>query len=58
MAKGAWAGKVCGAGGGGCVFVLAPPDATGAVRASWTRAGAMVLDAVVDPTGVVVTEEE
>ena len=27
-AAGAWAGKVCGAGGGGCVFVLAPPDRT------------------------------
>ena len=23
---GAWAGKVCGAGGGGCVFCLAPPE--------------------------------
>ena len=57
IATGAWAGKVCGAGGGGCVFVLAPPDATDAVRQAWTRAGATVLDAVVDPTGVVVTEE-
>jgi len=57
IAAGAWAGKVCGAGGGGCVFVLAPPAATGAVRQAWTSAGATVLDAVVDPTGVVVTEE-
>ena len=57
IATGAWAGKVCGAGGGGCVFVLAPPDATDAVRQAWTRAGATVLDAVVDSTGVVVTEE-
>ncbi len=57
-AQGAWAGKVCGAGGGGCVFALAPPDATDAVRQAWARAGATVLDAVVDPTGVVVTEEE
>lgn len=56
-AQGAWAGKVCGAGGGGCVFVLAPPAVTGAVRQAWTNAGATVLDAAVDPTGVVVTEE-
>ncbi len=27
VGDGAWAGKVCGAGGGGCVFCLAPPDA-------------------------------
>ena len=25
---GAWAGKVCGAGGGGCLFCLAPPERT------------------------------
>ncbi len=54
---GAWAGKVCGAGGGGCVFALAPPEAAGAVRQAWTRAGAAVLDAVVEPAGVIVTEE-
>ena len=53
-AAGAWAGKVCGAGGGGCVFVLAPPDRTAAVRESWARSGATVLDAVVDPAGVIV----
>lgn len=29
---GAWGGKACGAGGGGCVVFLAPPDRTGAVR--------------------------
>lgn len=54
VAAGAWAGKVCGAGGGGCVFVLAPPDRTAAVRQAWATAGATVLDAVVDPAGVVV----
>ena len=57
VAAGAWAGKVCGAGGGGCVFVLAPPAATSAVRHAWARAGATVLAAVVDPAGVIVTEE-
>jgi D-glycero-alpha-D-manno-heptose-7-phosphate kinase len=29
---GAWGGKACGAGGGGCVVFLAPPDRTGEVR--------------------------
>jgi len=29
---GAWAGKACGAGGGGCVVFLSPADRTGAVR--------------------------
>jgi D-glycero-alpha-D-manno-heptose-7-phosphate kinase len=32
IAAGAWSGKACGAGGGGCVVFLAPPDRTGAVR--------------------------
>ena len=54
---GAWAGKVCGAGGGGCVFALAPPDAAPRVRHAWSSAGAAVLDAVVEPAGVIVTEE-
>ncbi|MEP7117506.1 MAG: hypothetical protein ABI880_07990, partial [Acidobacteriota bacterium] len=57
MAAGAWAGKVCGAGGGGCLFVLAPPEAIGTVRAAWSQAGATVLDAVVESRGVIVTEE-
>jgi D-glycero-alpha-D-manno-heptose-7-phosphate kinase len=54
---GAWAGKVCGAGGGGCVFVLAPPEATGAVRQAWARGGHTVLDAAVESAGVIVTED-
>jgi D-glycero-alpha-D-manno-heptose-7-phosphate kinase len=29
---GAWGGKACGAGGGGCVVFLSPPDRTGDVR--------------------------
>ena len=29
---GAWGGKACGAGGGGCVVFLSPPDRTDAVR--------------------------
>jgi D-glycero-alpha-D-manno-heptose-7-phosphate kinase len=36
---GAWAGKACGAGGGGCVIYLSPPDRTPAVRAALARLG-------------------
>lgn len=36
---GAWGGKACGAGGGGCVAILAPPDRTPAVREALTRLG-------------------
>jgi D-glycero-alpha-D-manno-heptose-7-phosphate kinase len=54
---GAWAGKVCGAGGGGCVFCLAPPEATAAVRDALAAWGAAVLDAAVDRTGVCVERD-
>lgn len=53
---GAWAGKVCGAGGGGCVFALAPPTRVDAVREAWAAAGARVLDAGIDPSGLQVTQ--
>jgi D-glycero-alpha-D-manno-heptose-7-phosphate kinase len=32
VAAGAWGGKACGAGGGGCVVFLSPPERTAAVR--------------------------
>jgi len=32
VAAGAWAGKACGAGGGGCVVVLSPEESTAGVR--------------------------
>lgn len=52
IGEGAWAGKVCGAGGGGCVFALAPPANAPAVGEAWRRAGARVLDASIDPGGL------
>ncbi|MEZ5420690.1 MAG: hypothetical protein R2708_25565 [Vicinamibacterales bacterium] len=52
---GAWAGKVCGAGGGGCVFALTPPERRDAVCAAWAQAGARVLAATVAPRGLEVT---
>jgi D-glycero-alpha-D-manno-heptose-7-phosphate kinase len=36
---GAWGGKACGAGGGGCVVFLAPPERTPAVRDALGRLG-------------------
>ena len=51
-AEGAWAGKVCGAGGGGCLFCLAPPERTGAIRRRWQDAGASLLNAPIELEGV------
>lgn len=36
-AAGAWGGKACGAGGGGCVVFLSPPERTAAVREALGR---------------------
>jgi D-glycero-alpha-D-manno-heptose-7-phosphate kinase len=51
---GALGGKVCGAGGGGCLFTLSHPDAVPAVRDALTRQGARVLDCRVERQGLVV----
>lgn len=51
-AAGAWAGKVCGAGGGGCLFVLTEPAKKSAVAAALTGAGARVLPVEIDPDGL------
>jgi len=37
LGAGAWGGKACGAGGGGCVVILAPPERTPAVRQALQR---------------------
>ena len=50
--KGALAGKVCGAGGGGCVVLLIEPDARQRVEASIRDAGAEVLPVKIDRQGV------
>jgi D-glycero-alpha-D-manno-heptose-7-phosphate kinase len=42
-AAGALAGKVCGAGGGGCLFCLVPPDRQAAVATALAEGGATVL---------------
>jgi D-glycero-alpha-D-manno-heptose-7-phosphate kinase len=53
--KGALAGKVCGAGGGGCVVLLIDPDSRPRVEAAIREAGAEVLPVSIDRHGVQVT---
>jgi D-glycero-alpha-D-manno-heptose-7-phosphate kinase len=40
---GAWGGKACGAGGGGCLAFLCPPERRAAIAEGLERAGARVL---------------
>jgi len=49
---GAWSGKVCGAGGGGCLFCIGPPEAVPAIAAALQAAGAKVLDCRVEHKGL------
>ena len=49
---GAWSGKVCGAGGGGCLFCVGPADARPAIAAALREAGAEVLDFAVEQEGL------
>jgi len=51
---GATAGKVCGAGGGGCLFCLVEPDRKAAVAQALTTGGAQVLPCSIEDTGAVV----
>jgi D-glycero-alpha-D-manno-heptose-7-phosphate kinase len=43
-AAGATAAKVCGAGGGGCLFCYGPPEARDAIAAALADGGARLLD--------------
>ena len=55
-AAGAKAAKVCGAGGGGCLFCLAEPRHVAEVREALANAGARLLDFRIETTGLEVTE--
>ena len=57
MAAGAWAGKVCGAGGGGCLFCLTPPEKHAAVSAALSHGGSRVLPFTIETRGVMLTQE-
>jgi len=49
---GATAAKVCGAGGGGCLFCYGPPDANAAIRDALTAGGARLLDYRIERHGL------
>ena len=49
---GATAAKVCGAGGGGCVFCYGPPDRSGAIAAALTGGGARLLPFSIERHGL------
>jgi D-glycero-alpha-D-manno-heptose-7-phosphate kinase len=52
-AAGAWGGKACGAGGGGCVVFLSPAERTAAVREALRRLGeGSVLDVRAESRGL------
>ena len=53
--KGALAGKVCGAGGGGCVVLLIEPEARERVESEVIGAGGELLPMNIDRSGVQVT---
>ena len=52
--RGALAGKVCGAGGGGCVVLLIEPDARAKVEKAVSEAGGQILPMEIDRQGVTV----
>jgi len=45
LAAGAWGGKVCGAGGGGCIVFLFPPEKRDAIMTALASVPGRVLDA-------------
>jgi len=51
---GATAAKVCGAGGGGCLFCYGPPHARPSIAAALTSGGARVLDYHIETEGLVI----
>lgn len=52
VSAGASGAKVCGAGGGGCVFCLAAPDKTAAVREALASGGGRLLDFQIETEGL------
>jgi D-glycero-alpha-D-manno-heptose-7-phosphate kinase len=55
--NGALAGKVCGAGGGGCLVLLIEPDARARVEKAVESAGGQLLPMLIDRQGVTVVSQ-
>ncbi len=51
-AAGATAAKVCGAGGGGCLFCYGPPEARAAIASALASGGARLLDYRIETEGL------
>ena len=51
-AAGATASKVCGAGGGGCLFCYGPPEAKPAIGAALAAGGARLLEYRIETEGL------
>ena len=51
-AAGAWGGKVCGAGGGGCLFCIGEPEHVPAIRQALSDHGARLLDYHIETEGL------
>lgn len=59
LAAGAWGGKACGAGGGGCVLFLSPAERTAAVREALAGIGqGSVLPVAAERRGLVVSDAQ
>lgn len=56
QAAGAQSAKVCGAGGGGCLFCLAPPDRVSPVRNALAAGGARLLDFRIETEGLRISD--
>lgn len=54
LQAGAVAGKVCGAGGGGCLFCFGEPEAVPAIREALAAAGGRILDFTIEAQGLLV----
>lgn len=56
--QGAWGGKACGAGGGGCLAVLCPPERRAGIAAALGNAGGTVLRASPTDAPLAVTSRQ
>jgi D-glycero-alpha-D-manno-heptose-7-phosphate kinase len=52
MKAGATAAKVCGAGGGGCLFCYGPPESRASVAAALSSGGARLLEYRIETEGL------
>jgi len=57
VSAGAWASKICGAGGGGCMITVAPGDKRAAVIAALEASGARHLDYRIARQGLTVEQD-